>query len=287
MMNYADSFGFQWNQHSRVQLDSFNGLSLSLDRLRAATHWPDDLTGQIIVEAGSGAGRFTEHLAKTGATVLTFDFSDAITANKANNGHYRNVCFFQGDINNLPIKPRMIDKVLCLGVLQHTPDPRKSFLSLVNLVKPGGEIAIDVYPFRILALMHWKYILRPITKRMNKDRLYRIIARWTPPLVPLSAWLGRRFGRSGMRLLPIVQYEYRGLPPDINREWAVLDTFDMYSPTYDKPQTMRAVQRWFKEAWLEDIVVEKGFNGIVARGRKPKLPSYQPGDYPILPATGR
>src|SRR5882672_9662337 len=145
-MNYADSFGFQWNRHSRVQLDSFNGLSLSLDRLKAATHWPDDLTGEVIVEAGSGAGRFTEHLAKTGATVLTFDFSDAITANLANNGDCRNVCFFQGDINDLPIPAGTVDKVLCLGVLQHTPDPRQSFLSLARLLKPGGQIAIDVYP---------------------------------------------------------------------------------------------------------------------------------------------
>lgn len=268
-MNYADSFGFQWNRHSRVQLDSFNGLSLSLDRLKAATHWPDDLTGEVILEAGSGAGRFTEHLAKTGATVLTFDFSDAITANLANNGHCRNVCFFQGDINDLPIPAGTVDKVLCLGVLQHTPDPRQSFLNLARLLKPGGQIAIDVYPLRFLALMHWKYILRPITKRMNKDSLYRIIARWTPPLVPASAWLGRYLGRSGMRLLPIVQYEYRGLPPDINREWAVLDTFDMYSPTYDKPQTIGAVRKWFQEAGLENIVVEKGFNGVVARGSRP------------------
>jgi SAM-dependent methyltransferase len=267
MRSYVESFGRQWNAHPKVQLDSFTGLSLSKDRLKAATHWPDDLAGQVIVEAGSGAGRFTEHLAKTGATVLTFDFSDAITANRMNNGHYRNVCFFRGDINDLPIPAGTVDKVLCLGVLQHTPDPKQSFLSLAKLLKPGGEIAIDVYPRRILALMHWKYILRPITKRMNQDTLYRIIARWTPPLIPMSAWLGRYFGRSGMRLLPIVQYEYRGLPPDINREWAVLDTFDMYSPTYDKPQTMSAVRLWFKEAGFETFTVEKGQNGIVARGQ--------------------
>lgn len=269
-MNYADSFGMQWNIHSRVQLDSFNGLSLSLERLKAATHWPDDLTGQVIVEAGSGAGRFTEHLAKTGATVLTFDYSTAIAVNRNNNGHFKNVCFFQDDINDLQIPPGTVDKVLCLGVLQHTPDPKQSFLNLAKLLQPGGQIAIDVYPLRFFALIHWKYILRPITKRMDKEKLYRIIARWTPPLVPWSAWLGRHFGRSGMRLLPIVQYAYRGLPADINREWAVLDTFDMYSPAYDKPQTIRTVRKWLEEAGLENVVVEKGFNGVVARGQRPR-----------------
>jgi SAM-dependent methyltransferase len=268
-MNYADSFGMQWNKHSRVQLDSFTGLPLSRDRLKAATHWPDDLSGQTIVEAGSGADRFTEHLAKTGAVVLTFDFSSAVFANWRNNGQFKNVHFFQGDINNLPLLPRSADKVLCLGVLQHTPDPGRSFLSLTRLLRPGGQIAIDVYPLRPAALMHWKYILRPVTRRMNKDLLYRLVSKYTPPLVSLSAWLGRRFGRAGMRLLPIVQYEHYGLPPEINREWAVLDTFDMYAPTYDRPQTKRAVRHWFEDAGMEKIVVENGQNGVVARGRKP------------------
>jgi len=227
------------------------------------------MTGEVIVEAGSGAGRFTEHLAKTGATILTFDLSDAIEANIRNNGHHKNVCFFQGDINDLPIPNGAVDRVLCLGVLQHTPDPRQSFLNLVKLLKPGGHIAIDVYPLRLSALLHWKYVLRPITKRINKDALYRIIAKATPPMVPLSILLRRIAGRAGMRLLPIVQYDYFGVSPEINREWAVLDTFDMYSPTYDKPQTMRTVRRWFEEAGLENVTVERGFNGIVARGQKP------------------
>jgi SAM-dependent methyltransferase len=269
-MNYADSFGFQWNRHSRVQLDSFTGLTLSRDRLRAATHWPDNLTGQTVVEAGSGAGRFTEQLAATGATVFTFDFSNAIEANQRNNGHHENVRFFRADINDLPFPAASADKVLCLGVLQHTPDPRRSFLNLARLLKPGGEIAIDVYPLRLTALLHWKYILRPVTRQMKPERLYDLIARLTPPLIPVSVWLGRHFGRAGIRLLPIVQCEHWGLPPDINREWAVLDTFDTYSPAYDRPQSKRAVRRWFKEAGLVDIVVESGQNGIVARGRLPE-----------------
>jgi 2-polyprenyl-3-methyl-5-hydroxy-6-metoxy-1,4-benzoquinol methylase len=268
-VNYADSFGLQWNRYSRVQLDSFNGSSLSADRLKAATHWPDDLTGQTIVEAGSGAGRFTEHLAKTGATVLTFDLSSAIEANRRNNGHFQNVRFFQADINNLDLAAGCADKVLCLGVLQHTPDPRRSFLNLANLLKPGGEIAVDIYALRLTALLHWKSLLRPFTRRMNKQTLHRLISLATPPLIPISAWLGRIFGKAGTRLFPIAQYEQLGLPPDISREWAVLDTFDMYSPTHDRPATKRAVRRWFQEAGLRNVVVENGLNGIVARGIKP------------------
>jgi hypothetical protein len=37
----------------------------------------------------------------------------------------------------------------------------------MELTKPGGEIAIDVYPLRLTALLHWKYILRPVTRHMK------------------------------------------------------------------------------------------------------------------------
>jgi 2-polyprenyl-3-methyl-5-hydroxy-6-metoxy-1,4-benzoquinol methylase len=32
-----------------------------------------DLTGQVVLELGSGSGRFTEQAARTGATVVSLD----------------------------------------------------------------------------------------------------------------------------------------------------------------------------------------------------------------------
>ena len=64
--HYAGSFGFQWNAHRRTQLDSYTGLPLSRDRLFQVSGWPEDLSGKTILEAGSGAGRFTEVLVKAG-----------------------------------------------------------------------------------------------------------------------------------------------------------------------------------------------------------------------------
>ena len=81
--NYADSFGMQWNLHRRTQLDSFTGVPTSRNRLFMATAWPERLTGEVILEAGSGAGRFTEVLITTGAQVYSFDYSAAVEANVA------------------------------------------------------------------------------------------------------------------------------------------------------------------------------------------------------------
>lgn len=267
--NYAESFGFQWNRHRLTQLDSHTGLPISRGRLFEVTGWSNKLHGQTILEAGSGAGRFTEVLASTGATVLSMDYSAAVEANFANNGHVPNLHLFQADIFNIPLRPRSLDKVLCLGVIQHTPDPLGAVRSLVRCLRPGGELVVDVYAKRFTAVLSWKYLLRPITCRMDRARLYDIISRWVPKLVPLAAASRKLFGRAGVRLLPIVEYSHLGLPPDLNCEWAILDTFDMYSPAHDHPQTGPTVRRWFRETGFEQISVADGPNGIIGKGRLP------------------
>lgn len=267
--HYAGSFGLQWNVHRKTQLDSYTGLPLSRNRLFHVSRWPEDLRGQTILEAGSGAGRFTEVLVSTGAQVLSFDLSSAVDANHANNGEHTNLLIFQADMSDIPVRPLSVDKVICLGVLQHTPDPAAAFRRLTEPVRPGGELVVDVYAARLRSLISWKYALRPLTKRADKQFLHRIIAAATPPLVPLSARLYRFAGRAGARLLPIVQYDHVGLSAVLNREWAVLDTFDMYAPAHDHPQTLNTVRRWYDEAGFVDVNVDYGPNGIVARGRRP------------------
>jgi SAM-dependent methyltransferase len=266
--NYANSFGFQWNKYAKAQLDSHTGIPISTDRLRAALGTLD-LKGERILEAGSGAGRFTEVLAKSGAEVVSFDFSSAVDANAANLGADRTVHLFQGDIFNIPLRPRSFDRVVCLGVVQHTPDPRSAFLSLSEYVKPGGQVVIDVYTRSATALMSWKYLLRPITKRMSQERLYNIIAWGTPRLVPVARFLRRVAGRAGSRIVPIVEYSYLGLPNRLNVDWAVLDTFDMYSPQHDHPQSMATVKAWFEQVGFEKVSVRPGPNGVVASGHRP------------------
>ena len=267
--NYAESFGFQWNRHDRTQLDSHSGLPISHDRLWAALGGKTDLHGQRVLEAGSGAGRFTEVLAASRADVVTFDYSSAVDANARNQTPSPRLHFFQGDIFNIPLAEASFDKVVCLGVVQHTPDPHAAFRSLAKYVRPGGQLVIDSYPRNFAALLQWKYLLRPITRRMRKETLYRLIEVVTPPLVPIAKLLRRIAGRLGARLVPIVEYSHLGLSPELNVQWATLDTFDMYSPAHDQPQSLKTVTRWFQEAGFEEVHVRRGLNGIVGSGRRP------------------
>jgi SAM-dependent methyltransferase len=267
--NYGRSFGFQWTIHQKTQLDSYIGMAISKNRLFKATGWPECLHGQRILEAGSGAGRFTECLIETGAEVFSFDFSVAVDSNSRNNGKSSSLHLFQADLRNIPLPSGSFDKILCLGVLQHTPDPGASFLSLARMVRPGGELVIDIYRKNFLSLLQWKYVLRPVTKGIRRDTLYKVISRGVPLLLPLARLLRKVGGRFGARLLPIVEYSHLGLSAEHNQQWAILDTFDMYSPMYDLPQTSATIVRWFQEAGFQDVCVVPGPNGLIGRGKRP------------------
>ena len=267
---YAESFGFQWNKFRRTQLDSYTGMPLTARRLFGVTKWPEDMRGIRILEAGSGAGRFTEVLLATGATVFSFDLSSAVDANMASNGSSANLNLFQASIYDIPLPDEAFDKVMCLGVLQHTPDPERSFASLAWLVRPGGELAVDVYSRRWRSLFSWKYVLRPITKRIPQQRLFGLIESLVNICLPLSVLFRKMGGKFGARLLPIVEYSNLGLPYALNREWAILDTFDMYSPAHDHPRSIGDVYKWFRSVGFIDVVVEYGPNGVIGRGRRPQ-----------------
>ncbi|MDP1537826.1 MAG: class I SAM-dependent methyltransferase [Burkholderiales bacterium] len=269
---YAESFGFQWNKFRRTQLDSHTGMPLTANRLFHVTQWPRDMRGVRILEAGSGAGRFSEVLLGTGATLFSFDLSSAVDANMASNGKAANLNLFQASIYDIPLPEQHFDKVMCLGVLQHTPDPERSFASLARYVKPGGELAVDVYSTRWRSLMSWKYLLRPITKRIPQQTLFGWVENAVNVLLPVSVFLRKIGGKFGARLIPIVEYSNLGLPYELNREWAILDTFDMYSPSHDHPRSIPQVRQWFAAAKFVDVVVEYGPNGVIGRGRRPTNP---------------
>jgi len=267
--NYARSFGYQWEIHRSTQIDSKNGYSFSAERLWKITGWPSDLTGETVVEAGCGAGRFTEVLLAAGARVVAFDFSAAIKVNVENNGARGDLVAFQGSIYDMPLARGAWPKVLCLDVLQHTPDPAGAFRRLAELVQPGGELVIDVYKRSWQTWFNTKYWYRPILKRLSNQRLYRLTRSVVPILLPLQDRLRSIIGaKLAFACVPVSPADLPGLSPTDRTLWSVLDTFDMYSPMYDNPQTMETVERWYAGAGFEQIKVGPGPNGVIARGRR-------------------
>ena len=270
---YAESFGEQWNTYRRVQLDSATGKPLSRERLFRGTGWPERLDGERILEIGAGAGRFTEVLLDAGAQVWAVDASSAVDAASANLGDHARLHLAQADLFDLPFERDSFDRVLCFGVLQHTPDPRAAFLTICEYARPGGWIAADVYrkqPY----VDRWsaKTLWRPLTTRMPRALLRRVVEWYVPRWLPIDSRLARvpKVGRFLTAAIPC--WNYTGLL-DLDREqlraWAILDTFDALSPRYDQPQTIEVVREWVAAAGLVEVDVRYGGNGIEISARRP------------------
>ncbi len=269
--NYAETFGFQWRRFARTQLDSVSGHPISADRFWRATAWtPGELRDQWILDVGCGAGRFAEIALHAGGRVVAVDASTAVEACYTNLRKAGSISVIQADCYSLPFRKGVFPFVYCLGVLQHTPDPGKAFAAIAEMVAPGGRLCVDVYERSWKTWGHPKYWLRPLTARMDRITLFRVLEAVVPRLRRLSSRLGRvpAVGPGLRRLVPVANYE--GVLPlrqDQLDEWALLDTFDWLSPAYDRPQTAVVLHTWFEKARFQDIEIVRAGH-LVGRGRR-------------------
>jgi len=268
--NYTESFGYQWNLHNKTQHDSANGMELSRTRFIEETKWDKKLDGQLVLEAGCGSGRFTPHALETGATVVSFDYSDAVDASYLMNGKQDRLLIVQANIYETPFSSEYFDKVFCFGVLQHTPDPLGAFENLVTLLAGSGSIATDVYWKSIRSFFHVRYWLRPFTKNRDPESLYKLVCRYVDLLWPLAGICRKNYYTQKLFARFVAdRSDYLSFAPDEElKKWAYLDTFDWFSPAYDSPQTKREFRKWHTDAGLHNIDVCRGYNGLEGRGEK-------------------
>ena len=279
--NYTANFGKQWNKFDKTQLDrEVDGMTLSKDRFFAETRWDqEDLAGKEVLEVGSGAGRFSKvMLEHTKGILYSVDFSDSVTANFKNNYLIAPDRFhlFQASVYEMPFPDNSFDKVFCFGVLQHTPNFESSVKALIGKAKPGAEIIVDFYPIKgWWTKINAKYILRPLSKKIPHERLFSMIEKNIDWLIACHLFL-HKIGLGLMtRFLPICNVKEsfpKSLTKNEIREWAILDTFDQYSPEHDHPQRLTDVVKMFERygvevVWAGPVYYIDG-NSTVVRGIK-------------------
>lgn len=272
--NYAKNFGLEWNIHYQTQHDTYTQLGVTKKRYEAETRWPADLKGEIILEIGSGSGRFTSIAAESGAFILSLDYSNAVEANYLTNGLKDNVMIVQASVYEIPFEKKSFDRAFCLGVLQHTPDPKASFFEILKFIKPGGAIACDIY----LKSFSRRYIgvglyARLLSRKINHEKLYGLSKKYVDFLWPLSKLI-RKIPKIGWRInWKLMIGDHSAFMPGANdktlKEWAYLDTYDFLSPKYDIPETVKGFRKWHEEAGLLDIEVHRGYNGVEGRAVLP------------------
>jgi 2-polyprenyl-3-methyl-5-hydroxy-6-metoxy-1,4-benzoquinol methylase len=256
--SYASSFGAQWLEFSKTQLDSASGTQISEDRFRAVTGWsPAELRGKSVLDVGCGSGRFTEVAIGWGADVTALDLSAAVFAARAHAAGAERARFVQADALSMPFASRSFDFAFSIGVAQHTPDPLGFVHAVGQAVRPGGQAALWIYERSLRALLHPKYVLRPVTSRLPTRWTRTLAAALVDVFFPLAERVDRAPEPAraiALRALPIACHLGR-LPLDrrAQREWSLLDTIDWYSPRFDSPQTFDAVARTLREAGARHV----------------------------------
>ncbi len=136
----AENFGWQWTnftQEDPKYNEQFLGWLQPVEK--------EFFKNKIVLEGGCGKGRHTKLAAEWGAKdVVGIDLGDGVESAFALTRHLPNAHIVQCDIFKLPLK-RAFDYAFSIGVLHHTPDPKRAFVSLAGKVKKGGHISAWVY----------------------------------------------------------------------------------------------------------------------------------------------
>lgn len=270
--SYVENFGIQWNAFRSLQIDSQNGLSFTRNRLLGCTGWhPKSLEGKLVLEIGSGAGRFTEVLLDLGAYVVSIEPSNAAFASAKNNRSDR-LIIIRSLLKTAPLNPKSFDYVLCYGVVQHTPSPKQTYRQAISFVKSDGICSFDHYE-KLYYPSPWswpKYFWRPISTRINPSFLLKIIRFYIPFYLPIDSALKRipKIGFYITGLIPVPCWNYIGCQevdqsPQNLEEWAIMDTFDALGAKFDEPWTLRKLRRFAISLPVRSFHVGLGGNGLL------------------------
>jgi 2-polyprenyl-3-methyl-5-hydroxy-6-metoxy-1,4-benzoquinol methylase len=271
--SYTAGFGAQWNRFRVTQLDSYTGTRLSEQRLRRCLSeavWTS-LAGRQVLECGCGAGRFTEILVREGAFVTAVDMSEAVTANHDNVQSERHRVL-QADLMRLPFAPRQYDVVMCLGVLQHTPDTLLALQRLWEHVRPGGHLVVDHYAWNWRRYTTAAPLFRAWMKRLPPPAALRWNERLVRFFLPLHLRARSRVAKLLLgRVTPVVYYGdiYPELTPEQQYEWSLLDTHDGLTDCYKRLLTKAQFEKMLTTLGGGELWCAPGGNGIEARLRRP------------------
>jgi SAM-dependent methyltransferase len=233
---YVASFGRQWNRYdvARDEEDEATfAVKTGVD--------PRDLAGKLVLDAGCGGGRYARLAGRFGAKVLGVDLSSAVEKAAALCAELPDVAVVQADLLDLPLAEGAFDLAFSIGVLHHSPDPRRAFAQVAARVKPGGRLAVWLYRKNTTPQEWVNSALRAVTTRLPARALE-----------PLCVGLGVLGGVPGLSRTLNKVANFSNHP-----DWTlrVCDNFDWYAPRYQSHHTVEELQGWFRDEGFDDLRV--------------------------------
>ena len=243
------TYSLQWNRFRIVRPEEDRATFRTRTGLSDA-----ELKGKRVLDAGCGMGRYARVAAEAGAHVVGMDLSEAVRAARDISAGLENpASYVRGDLLRLPFAPAAFDHIYSLGVLDHTPDPRRAFLGLAKLLKPGGRIAVWVYQRERPVLEAIMNAHRAVSTRLPVGVL-TTLSRIAAPIGGLKRRMmfsrSRLIARSGV----LLNLATIGVSMHPDPEVRVCDTLDWYAPKYMSRHTFDEVASWCAEAGLVDVV---------------------------------
>jgi uncharacterized protein YbaR (Trm112 family)/ubiquinone/menaquinone biosynthesis C-methylase UbiE len=299
--NYSSSWGKLWLETGAIVRDSFTGVPFYYNAIHGVYSqendswkdghspfgfaWPTDLTGETILEVGPGTGTCTEHLVNTGANLVCVEMSSAIDSFPEELLTRPNINVVQGDINDSILRDECFDRIWLFQVLQHTPSPLDTLVTMWRLLRMGGELAFTSYKGHFNP---WYY---RFTKRIKDERAWKLTAYLVPKLVPVKYRLQKAnipvVSRVLVKLLQPVdprniyfntiegradEYVHgylwnRNHDKDLLMKYVILNTFDRITPTHTNSADHQTIEQWARDAGFSSVRIW-GKRGVRAKAIK-------------------
>lgn len=227
-----ERFGFEWTEYARFGWDDpvYDAQRERAVFLRKSLLGEEDLRGKLVLDAGSGNGRYSAWAARLGGRVFAVDLGDGVDPAAANTRDQDAIQVVQADIFTLPFDVATFDVIFSIGVLMHTGDPRRAVESLAGVLAPGGSLSVHLYGRGNAVYEAVDRALRARTTLRSIPELLRFTGR----LYRLRRWL-ERLGLAG------VIGRFVRLDPHPHC------IFDWYAAPVATHHTYPEVLRWFGE----------------------------------------
>ena len=213
-------FDYQWKNLSSKDIE-FNEDRIAEFQKFTKINLDKIIRGKYCLDVGCGSGRYTYAMQKLGAMrVDSFDVSpEAVTKCKEVNPN----AFVLNIMDLQPLPRPVYDFVLCWGVLNHVPEPRKAFSKVASQIsKDNGVLHVMVY-------------------HKDTQKIYEE---------------GRKVWRSLSldQQLKLCEEKVKTTGGTIHG-W-----FDAFNPEYNWSFTEKEIKRWFEEEGFSNIKLVTKYN---------------------------
>jgi SAM-dependent methyltransferase len=222
---------------------------------------------KTMLDAGTGLGTKVETMCRLSpGEVFGVDIAEGGVENAFRNTRkFSNAHIIQADLFHPPFRKGIFDFIVSDGVLHHTPDTRRAFLSLVPFLAKNGDIAIHVYKKMGPIREFTDNLLRDYATKLSPEKAYKFCEPFTK--------LGKSLDEMNLEInvpedipsldikagkYPLQRFIYYTMfqcfwNPNLSFRDNNLVNYDWFHPQFAWRHTPEEVRNWFKKAKLKKI----------------------------------